>query len=247
MTIVEASSGSVTDVLPAEYNARSGLYGYGGAAFDVLPDDRIIFAARGSSGAGVYLLDPSSRKVTPLLPENKVLEYGSFCPNASLPWVLAIEEDSTDPSPRGVQNYIAAINVETGKAHRVVEGADFYFQPRFSHDGTRLSWMQYNHPELPYTDARLHMADWDKGVVRNVRFVAGNKGESVAEPRWGPDGSLFFCKENGEGSYRQLYRIQPGSEEQEHIKLGGLENAEFGYAGHSEPMYVASAQVVANV
>ncbi|OAQ57846.1 transposase [Pochonia chlamydosporia 170] len=230
-TIVEITKTGLKTVLPSDFSAENSVYGYGGAIFDVLPDNRIIFSNRDNT---ILLLNPDSGAVS-LLVESTVLHYGSFSANASLPWVLAIEEDRTDSTSQGAQNFIAAINVDTGEVKRVVTGADFYFQPRFSADGTRLSWTQYNRPELPYTDAKLHWADWSQdGAVTNVRLITGENRESVAEPRWGPDGSLFFAKEIG--SYRQLFRIPSGSGEQFPIKLAGLESAEFSFASHSEPI-----------
>ena len=218
-------------VLPNDFSAENSVYGYGSAIFDVLRDDRIIFSNRDRA---VGLLYPDAGTVTVLV-QNPVLHYGSFYANPSSSWVLAVEEDRTVDSVEGTKNCVVAIDADSGEVKRILTGADFYFQPRFNAEGTRLSWMQYNRPELPYTDAKLHCADWSQdGSVGNVHLVAGMNHESVAEPRWGPDGSLFFAKEVA--SHRQLFRILPGSQVHFPIELAGLEKAEFSFAGHVESM-----------
>lgn len=63
-------------------------------------------------------------------------------------------------------------------------------------------------------------------------LVAGTGRESVAEPRWGPDGSLLFAKEAG--AFRQLFRMAPGEDGPAPIALAGLEEAEFVEIGLGE-------------
>ncbi|CAH0040477.1 unnamed protein product [Clonostachys rhizophaga] len=228
-TIMEITKSGLRTVLPTEFSAENSVYGYGSAIFGVLPDDRIIFSNRDRA---VCLLNPDSGKVIELF-GSPALHYGSFSTNVRSPWSLAVEEDRTDSTTEGTQNHIVAINADTGEIKRILTGADFYFQPRFNTDGTRLSWTQYNRPELPYTDVKLYCADWSPdGTIKNARLVAGMDHESVAEPRWGPDGSLFFAKEVG--SFRQLFRIPPDSSQHIPITLAGLEDAEFSFAGHVE-------------
>ncbi|EXA46419.1 hypothetical protein FOVG_07136 [Fusarium oxysporum f. sp. pisi HDV247] len=226
-TIMEITKSGLRTVLPSEYSAENSIYGYGAAIFGILADDRIIFSNRDQT---VCLLNPDSGEVTEVF-GSPCLHYGSFSTTLSSPWILAVEEDRTDSTAEGTQNHVVAINSDTGEIKRVLTGADFYFQPRFSADGTRLSWTQYNRPELPYTDVKLHCADWSEdGTIKNARLVAGMGHESVAEPRWGPDGSLFFAKEVG--SFRQLYRIPPDTLQHIPIELTDLEEAEFSFAGH---------------
>ncbi|QUC17411.1 uncharacterized protein UV8b_01652 [Ustilaginoidea virens] len=229
-TIIEVTrGGSLRDVLPDEYSVQNRVYEYGGSKYDVLPDGRIIFSNRDDT---VRLVDPDTGDVSLVL-ASPASRYSSFCSSSTAPRVLAIEEDHTFDEPSRVRNYLVAINVRTGAAKRVAAGADFYFIPQCSWDGTRVSWVEWNHPDLPFTAGRLFVADWAAdGTVENARLVAGDQRESVAEPRWGPDGSLFFAKE--EGPYRKIYRLRPGAESQEEIRLPGLDDAEFGEAGLGE-------------
>ncbi|UNI23307.1 hypothetical protein JDV02_009137 [Purpureocillium takamizusanense] len=227
-TLVEIVDDGIKEVLPAPYSVTNRVYEYGASFYDVLPDDRIIFS---HSDDSVCILDPDTQHVTVLV-KSPVLRYASFSAHPTLPWVLALEEDHTHDTPLEVRTYVVAINTDNGKVNRVVTGSDFYYMPRFSLDGRQLAWLQWDHPDMCFDAAELYVADWESEVESSRRLIAGRGYESVAEPRWGRDGSLFFAKEAG--PWRQLFRLAPGAQEAEHICLKGLEASEFGRMGLDE-------------
>lgn len=223
-TIVQVTGGNaVRDILPIGYSATNTVYTYGGSAYDALPDDRLIFSNKDNS---VNLLDPDTGAVTRLTGD-PVLAYSNFSANLANPWVLAIQEDHTVDHPEGVVNRIVAIHVETGKVKIVREGADFYYPPEYSHDGTKFAWLEWDHPDQPWYAARLYYAvigpDAEPGPPH---LVAGGLLYGVAEPRWGPDGSLFFGMETT--NYRQLFRLRPGDKNASQVTSSpDLAEAEF--------------------
>ena len=75
-----------------------------------------------------------------------------------------------------------------------------------SADGSRLAWVAWNHPQMPWTKTELWVADVDEqGMVQNARcLVQGD--ESVNQPRWAPDGSLLFISDRS--GWWNLYRWQ---------------------------------------
>ncbi|KAK1599305.1 prolyl oligopeptidase [Colletotrichum navitas] len=246
--IVEITPHGPRDLLPAPYSASNTVYEYGGSAYDVVADGRIIFSHKDNT---VKILDPDTSKVSDLAGSSG-LRYSNFSANPNSPWVLAIEEDHAIPTPKGIRNYVVAINADTGHVKRVVEGADFYYTPQFSVDGKRLTWMEWDQPNLPFAAAKIFAADWTSSAgVENAVLVAGENREGAAEPRWGPDGSLFVCIETD--GFRKLFRLAPGAEKPSQVKLEGLENAEIGeirwfqgsntYAPLSA-RYVAAAAIV---
>lgn len=141
--------------------------------------------------------------------------------------MLAIEEDHTYDTPCDAVHCIVAIDVTTAEVKKIVTGADFYYSPVFSVDGTSLAWLEWNHPGLPFDAAKVHTANWDaSGSVSDCRLISGDKCSSVTEPRWGYDGTLLFAQETG--GYRQLFRVSPESHTPALLRLKGLEKAEFG-------------------
>ncbi|KAL2881057.1 hypothetical protein SGCOL_003716 [Colletotrichum sp. CLE4] len=240
-------NGGLKDILPAPYSAGNTVYEYGGSTYDVAADGRIVFSNRDNT---VKSLDVDTGKVSDLTGDSK-LRYSNFSANPTSPWVLANQEDHTINTPHEIRNYVVAINADTGEVKRVVEGTDFYYTPQFSADGKRLTWMECDQPNLPFASAKIFVADWtSEATVKNAVLVAGNNREGAAEPRWGPDGSLFLGIEVD--GFRRLFRLAPGAEKPTQIKLSGLDNAEIGevrwfqgsqtYAPLSE-RYVAAAAI----
>ncbi|KAJ5993265.1 alpha/beta-hydrolase [Penicillium sp. IBT 35674x] len=47
---------------------------------------------------------------------------------------------------------------------------------------------------MPWVGTELFVASWNHdGTVEKPRLLAGREGhESIAQPRWGPDGTLYF-------------------------------------------------------
>ncbi|KAJ4164798.1 hypothetical protein LMH87_006456 [Akanthomyces muscarius] len=223
--IMEMTTDGAVDILPKECSVGNIVYEYGVQALQILPDGRLIFSNQDNT---VRILDPSTSQVRTIIEDSSILRYGSFTAHKTSPWVLAIQEDHTNNTPYGIENYIAAINVETGSVKRVISGADFYYQPRFNDDGTRLVWLEWNHPEMLFDMAKLYSADWDSesATVERSTIVAGGNFQGVCEPHWGPDGALYFSKETG--GHRQLFKIAPEGGKPVHIAFLGLTRFDLG-------------------
>ncbi|RYO90487.1 hypothetical protein DL764_008441 [Monosporascus ibericus] len=219
--IVEISKDGLKDRLPPEYSASNTVYEYGGAAFDVMSDGRLMFSNKDNT---VHVLDPDRGEVLRLV-ANPVLRYSNFNAHPTSAWVLAVEEDHERDTPDQVKNYVVAINGDTGKVKRIASGADFYYTPQFSPDGTKVAWLEWNHPYLPFNAAKLAWCDWlSDAEVDNFQELRDSEG--AVEPRWGPDGTLYYGREiNG---YRQLFCTNPGKDTPSWIRLEGLEEAELG-------------------
>lgn len=203
---------------------------------------RIIFSDA-KDGNALKVLNVDSGCVS-VLRQKSWLRYSDFGVNYASPdnsavdWVLAIEEDHSHPAPKDVKNYVVGVNVRTGEVTRLVTGADFYTNPRFSRDGKWIAWREWNHPDMPWTKSALCWAPvFRKGENESERLdvgepsrVAGGKpGEPVGEALWGPDGALYFTHEVEGNDWRQMYRAWPGEDAKaEKLHLEGLDEAEIG-------------------
>lgn len=260
-------------VLPEPHSVSTSVYEYGGGPYEVLPaqegghpdpHQRILFSD-GKDGNAIKVLDVDAGEVAVLQGGKPWLRYSDFGVGpvaAGESWVLAVEEDHSHPAPEDVKNYVVGVHLRTGAVTRLVAGADFYTNPRFSRDGKRVAWRQWDHPEMPWTKSELHWApvvlapssggggggdDDDDGVRmlavgESSRVAGGKRREPVGEALWGPDGALYFTHEVEEHDWRQLFRAWPGERDAkaEKVHLKGLEEVEIGNCSMIMDSYVFS-------
>lgn len=230
-------------VLPDDHGVSTGVYEYGGGAYEVLPaqegtesdsdGQQFIIFSDASQGNAVKLLNADTGAVRTVIGNTPWLRYAEFSACRTSRWVLAVEEDHSNPEPKDVKNYVVAIDVDSGEVKRLVEGADFYSSPRYSPDGKWASWRSWDHPDMPWQNSVLSWAQvLEEGgpSLGTVSTVAGDKpGEAIGELAWGLDGALYWTQEGQDSDWRQLRRKSPGdSNEAEVLKLQGLEEVEIG-------------------
>ena len=56
-------------------------------------------------------------------------------------------------------NRSAFAALSSGESTVLAGGNDFYSNPRISRDGARLAWVTWNHPNMPWDDTELWVAD----------------------------------------------------------------------------------------
>jgi dipeptidyl aminopeptidase/acylaminoacyl peptidase len=78
----------------------------------------------------------------------------------------------------------------------IASGYDFYSSPRLSPDGARLAWLSWRHPQMPWDGTELWVADvTSSGALANAACVAGGPSESIYQPGWSPDGTLYYVSD----------------------------------------------------
>jgi dipeptidyl aminopeptidase/acylaminoacyl peptidase len=104
----------------------------------------------------------------------------------------------------------------------VASGYDFYSNPRISPDGKYLSYLCWNHPQMPWDGTELWLAPLSpEGKLGRARLVAGGPQESIFQPEWSPSGALHFASDRS--NWWNLYRDNAGK-----VEAVAPMNAEFG-------------------
>lgn len=215
------------DVLPEEYSVRSKVHEYGGGASSMCHDGTIVFSDGNSSG--VFRLNPNG-DVVPVVNADAKLRYADF---DAFPendkWIIAVQEVHETDS---VENRIVVIDAESRSSNVICSGADFYGHPSFSHDGKWISWIQWLHPDMPWTGSQLYVAEWKNGRVGQSKLIAGKPGEeAIGQPRWHSYGGLMFSSDKT--GVHQLYMYDPASSETRQILVRGFEDAGLSITGYS--------------
>jgi dipeptidyl aminopeptidase/acylaminoacyl peptidase len=214
--------GEASDVTPQPFNARTRVHEYGGGDYMV---SRGTLYFTNFADQRIYRLGADNQEPEPVTPEGK-MRYADMAVDAERSRLVCVREDHTE-SAREAVNSIVAVSLQGGDAGRVLaSGNDFYSSPRLSPDGRRLAYLTWNHPNMPWDGCELWLCELDEGgAVVQSRCVAGGVEESVFQPEWSPDGTLYFVSDRS--GWWNLYRLREGAEGAEAEALAQME-AEFG-------------------
>lgn len=163
------------DLLP-QFNVRSRVHEYGGGAFAVL-DEKVYFC--NDSDQKIYLYDKGS--ISQITQTNR--RYADLLPYKNQLFAVCEEHGES------VKNFIVKIDVMTGNELTLVEGADFYANLTLHPSGQELSFIQWNHPDQPWTESTLYTLNLE---TKDLKKIAGGSGISISLPRYSPNGSLYF-------------------------------------------------------
>jgi dipeptidyl aminopeptidase/acylaminoacyl peptidase len=188
------AEGDLTDITPPEYNVRSRVHEYGGAAYTVV-DGRVYFSNHSDNCLYTQDLTGETPQVARQLTHDKTKRYADLVVDSHRQRLICVQEehDSADFEPL---NTIVSISLTKPKDVWVlVGGCDFYATPRLSPDGTRLSWLSWNHPNLPWNGTNLQIATVNNGYLSAPTLIAGGSHEVIFQPQWLSDEKLYFVSD----------------------------------------------------
>ena len=216
VVVRQASDGTLEDVTPPPFNARTRVHEYGGGDY-VVHDGTVYFSNFADQRLYRNRLGENPLPLTP----SGSFRYADAVISPRQNLLICVREDhSASGEP---VNSLVSINLNgSGSVQTLVSGSDFYSSPRLNPDGTKLVWLCWNHPNMPWDGTELWVAGINNtGSLSGAVKVAGGEKESIFQPEWSPDGSIYFVSDRT--GWWNLYRLINGKVE----SLCPLE-AEFG-------------------
>ncbi|HEX4299290.1 MAG TPA: prolyl oligopeptidase family serine peptidase [Gammaproteobacteria bacterium] len=231
--LVRHAQGHRHDLTPRPFDVRSRTHEYGGGAYAISAvgaffcnqADQCIYKVQ--DGAPQRLTAPGARR------------YADLVPDLARDRLICVCED-LEGTPR---DYLAAVSLTDGSITPLAEGFDFYGSPALAPDGSALAWLAWNHPQMPWDGCELWLAEIGAdGALHEPRSIAGGSQESIFQPRWSPDGVLYFISDRT--GYWNLYRYAGGDAHE-----ACADPADYGYAqwlsGMSAYGFLADGALVA--
>ena len=214
--LVGRRPGGAADTLtPAGYDVRGRVHEYGGGAFCLIGGRELSHAFVNFNDQRVYLATAAGPP-TPLTPADGA-HYADLVFDPRRNRLIAVQER---PGPAGGEPVAAIVAIPLPSSAseppsgppppvELVSGADFYSSPRLPPDGSKLAWLSWNHPDMPWDATELRLADLDDGGLPTApSLVAGGDSaapEAVQQPGFDPRGRLTFISDRT--GWWNLYRL----------------------------------------
>jgi dipeptidyl aminopeptidase/acylaminoacyl peptidase len=206
-TVVRArldGAGGAEEVTPGR-NVRCLVHEYGGGDYRAFRG--AVFCADPEGGA--FAVDAAAGPAAgarPLASARPGARYGDFAASPDGRFLAAVEEEHGEGEPR---NRLVALALEGSERIVVADGFDFVSSPCFSPDGSRLAFLTWERPDMPWDATTLRVVAWGgSGPKSPPRAVAGGGEESIFQPSFSPRGVLTFVSDRS--GFWNLYQERGG-------------------------------------
>jgi dipeptidyl aminopeptidase/acylaminoacyl peptidase len=224
IVLVQATpGGEPTDVTPEGFNVRTMVHEYGGGAYCV-HDGTVYFSNFDDQRLYRQVLGEAPAPITQDV-EGRRHRYADGCVTEDGKLWIGVRERHEGEHPSEVVNELVAVPTDGSAEPRIIAGGrDFYANPRISPEGTKLSYLAWDLPWMPWDGCELFVAELaPDGSLGETSHVAGRDGEeSIFQPEWSPDGDLVFASDRS--GWWNLERVRGGERSVLHRA-----DAEFGF------------------
>lgn len=220
--MMRTPAGTLRELLPPPFSARSRVMEYGGKPYTA-GHGRVVFSNFIDQRLYVMALNEPSEP-RPLTPERSadggLMKFMQPEFSRDGRWLVAaceLESDNAEP-----RNALCVLDLEREGVQEpmiLVSGADFYKSPLFAPDGGSVAWLEWNHPNMPWDSTLLKVATFTDGRLdaNAMRHVAGSNTASINDFVFSPAGDLWFLMDyknstpDSAENFFNLYEWQNGA------------------------------------
>lgn len=231
------ADGTTLDITPMPFSTRTRVHEYGGGAVTV--KNGVVYFSN-YLDQKLYRQDPGAPPLA--IGKAPQCRYADGVIDDRRGRIISVREDHS-LAEGTVVNTIVAVAIDGLNADRIlISGNDFYSNPRISPNGKQLAWLTWNHPSMPWIGTELWTANiTNSGDIDLPTKIAGSRDESIFQPEWSPNGTLYFISDRS--GWWNLYRVKSDA-----IEAVMPRKAEFGQAqwffGMATYGFVSNTQVV---
>lgn len=217
--------GSIRDVLPSGRSANGRIHEYGGAAW-LAVGSTLYFVEHVDQRIWRMETDVVGAEPTPITPEPPTEGAWRYAIGGVFgSWLICVQEVHGVEQAEGVEplkvveplNRLVAVPVAGGDPVVLYDGSDFVGTPTVDPVGGRVAFVTWNHPSMPWDHTELWVGSIEFGTddpkFGSLRRIAGDRGggdscegrgdregrgESICQPKWAPDGRLWFVSDRGD-------------------------------------------------
>lgn len=189
--------GTVEDLLPAPWNARSRVHEYGGGAWAATDAGALCFVEK--SDQRVWIREPGSEPRA-LTPGGTRMRFGGLRFAAGHVWAIREDHTHSGAPSRDIVRIPCDGSAATDAARiaSVAAGSDFVAHPAVSPDGSHLAWIAWDHPAMPWDSTELRLGPIVDDRVKTWRTIAGGPDRAPLQPEWvGTDRLMFLDDPDG--------------------------------------------------
>ena len=176
------------EITPQAFNVRTRVHEYGGRSFQVVAGTTYF---SNFADQALYAQLPGNAPVQLSVSEN--LRYADCAHDPVHNRLLCVREDHRAEGE--AINALVAVDLSGQPNDGTIlwQQSDFVGYPRVSPDGSQMTWISWDHPNMPWDNVALWLAPIgaDGKLGDPVRLNEGVD-ESVLQPTWAADGTLYF-------------------------------------------------------
>ena len=188
--VVLFRDGKCEDLTPPAYSVASFVHEYGGIAYCVAQDS-IYFVNAEDQNIYVQLLSDRAA-IRQITNSDKDERFADLVYDPHGDRLLCIREKHHD---RGEpDNDLVEIVLPQAHVNPIHQGHDFYAHARLSPDGTKLAFLAWDHPNMPWNGTQLYRMTLHP-TLGSAAIVAGGQAESIFQPEWLTNDLLVYCSD----------------------------------------------------
>lgn len=199
-------------------NVSTHVHERGGRAYAVKDGNLVI--SDGTDNRVYYFRIPDRKRELIPLTQLSDKRFGDFEIDLGRNLVYAILEDHTNLEEGGEpKNVLATIPLDgsavrdPGRVQTIFDKTEFASSPTLSPDGTKLAWLTWTRPEMPWTKSELHVGDLDtEGNLLSDVIIVDRPDVCAYQPRWTIGGDLMHVDDST--GWANFYRTEGFSQKE---------------------------------